>query len=31
VDRLVREGFFESLFGPGIKVEEARKAEQAFR
>jgi ABC-type nitrate/sulfonate/bicarbonate transport system substrate-binding protein len=31
VDRLVREGFFESLFGPGIKAEEASKAEQAFR
>jgi len=31
VDRLVREGFFESLFGPGIKAEEMRKAEQAFR
>jgi len=25
VERLVREGFFEMLFGPGIKAEEARK------
>ncbi|MBV9508102.1 MAG: ABC transporter substrate-binding protein [Acidobacteriia bacterium] len=31
VDRLVREGFFEKLFGPGIKAEEDRKAKQAFR
>lgn len=31
VARLVREGFFESLFGPGIKEEEQRKAKQAFR
>ena len=36
VDRLVREGFFEKLFGPGIKDEEERKAsshstEAAFR
>lgn len=31
VDRLVREGFFEKLFGPGIKEEEERKAKQAFR
>jgi ABC-type nitrate/sulfonate/bicarbonate transport system substrate-binding protein len=31
VDRLVREGFFESLFGPGIKDEEERKAKLAFR
>ena len=26
VDRLVREGFFEKLFGPGIKEEEDRKS-----
>jgi ABC-type nitrate/sulfonate/bicarbonate transport system substrate-binding protein len=31
VDRLVREGFFERLFGPGIKDEEERKAKLAFR
>jgi ABC-type nitrate/sulfonate/bicarbonate transport system substrate-binding protein len=31
VDRMVREGFFEKLFGPGIKAEEERKARQAFR
>ena len=31
VDRLVREGFFEKLFGPGIKSEEDRKARLAFR
>jgi ABC-type nitrate/sulfonate/bicarbonate transport system substrate-binding protein len=31
MDRLVREGFFEQLFGPGIKAEEERKAKLAFR
>ena len=31
VDRLVREGFFEKLFGPAIKEEEDRKAKLAFR
>lgn len=31
VDRLVREGFFEQLFGPGIKAEEQSKARLAFR
>jgi ABC-type nitrate/sulfonate/bicarbonate transport system substrate-binding protein len=31
VDRLVKEGFFEKLFGPGIKVEQERKAKIAFR
>jgi ABC-type nitrate/sulfonate/bicarbonate transport system substrate-binding protein len=31
VDRLVREGFFEKLFGPEIKAEEERKAKLAFR
>jgi ABC-type nitrate/sulfonate/bicarbonate transport system substrate-binding protein len=30
VERLVKEGFFEQLFGPGIKEEEKRKAAQAF-
>lgn len=31
VERLVREGFFEKLFGPGIKEEEERKSRLAFR
>jgi ABC-type nitrate/sulfonate/bicarbonate transport system substrate-binding protein len=31
VDRLVKEGFFEKLFGPGVKAEEARKAKLAFK
>lgn len=31
VDRLVREGFFEKLFGPSVKEEEERKAKSAFR
>jgi ABC-type nitrate/sulfonate/bicarbonate transport system substrate-binding protein len=31
VERLVKEGFFEKLFGPGIKAEEERKAKLAFR
>jgi ABC-type nitrate/sulfonate/bicarbonate transport system substrate-binding protein len=31
VDRLVKEGFFQRLFGPGIKAEEERKATLAFR
>jgi len=31
VARLVKEGFFEKLFGPGIKEEEDRKAKLAFR
>jgi hypothetical protein len=31
VVRLVREGFFEKLFGPGIRDEEERKAKLAFR
>jgi ABC-type nitrate/sulfonate/bicarbonate transport system substrate-binding protein len=31
VDRLVREGFFEKLFGPGIKEEQDRKSKQALR
>ncbi len=31
VERLVKEGFFEQLFGPSIKVEEEKKAKAAFR
>jgi len=31
VERLVKEGFFEKLFGPGIKAEQERKAKIAFR
>ena len=31
VDRLVREGFFEKLFGSDIKAEEDRKSKLAFR
>ncbi len=31
VARLVKEGFFEKLFGPGIKEEEDRKAKLALR
>jgi ABC-type nitrate/sulfonate/bicarbonate transport system substrate-binding protein len=31
VARLVKEGFFENLFGPGIKAEEVQKAKLAFR
>src|SRR5215468_4038057 len=31
VDRLVKEGFFEKLFGPGIKAEQERKAKLALR
>jgi ABC-type nitrate/sulfonate/bicarbonate transport system substrate-binding protein len=31
VDRLVKEGYFEKLFGPGIKAEEERKSKVAFR
>ena len=31
VERLVREEYFEKLFGPGIKDEEERKAKSAFR
>jgi ABC-type nitrate/sulfonate/bicarbonate transport system substrate-binding protein len=31
VDRLVKQGYFEQLFGPGIKGEEERKATLAFR
>jgi ABC-type nitrate/sulfonate/bicarbonate transport system substrate-binding protein len=31
VDRLVKEGYFEKLFGAGIKAEEERKSKLAFR
>ena len=31
VDRLVKEGFFEKLFGPSVKVEQERKAKLAVR
>jgi ABC-type nitrate/sulfonate/bicarbonate transport system substrate-binding protein len=31
VGRLVKEGFFEKLFGPGIKAEQDRKARLAFK
>ena len=31
VSRLVNEGFFEKLFGPGIKAEQDRKARLAFK
>jgi ABC-type nitrate/sulfonate/bicarbonate transport system substrate-binding protein len=31
VDRIVKEGFFEKLFGPEVKAEEQRKAKLAFR
>jgi ABC-type nitrate/sulfonate/bicarbonate transport system substrate-binding protein len=31
VERLVKQGFFEQLFGPGIKEEEEKKAKIAFR
>jgi ABC-type nitrate/sulfonate/bicarbonate transport system substrate-binding protein len=31
IDRLVKDGFFEKLFGPGIKAEIERKSKLAFR
>ena len=31
VDRLVKEGFFEKTFGPGIKSEQDKKSKAAFR
>jgi ABC-type nitrate/sulfonate/bicarbonate transport system substrate-binding protein len=31
VDRLVKEGFFEKVFGPGIAAEQERKAKLAYR
>lgn len=31
IDRLVKEGYFQQLFGPGVRQEEERKAKLAFR
>lgn len=31
VDRLAKEGYFENLFGPGMKAEEQRKSKLAYR
>jgi ABC-type nitrate/sulfonate/bicarbonate transport system substrate-binding protein len=31
VDRLVKEGFFEKTFGPGIKAEQEKKSKAAYR
>jgi hypothetical protein len=31
VSRLVKEGFFQKLFGPGIRAEEDRKTRVAFK
>jgi ABC-type nitrate/sulfonate/bicarbonate transport system substrate-binding protein len=31
IDRLVKEGFFQQVFGPGVKTEEQSKAKLAFR
>ena len=31
VARLVKEGFFQKLFGPGVKAEEDRKSKLAFK
>jgi ABC-type nitrate/sulfonate/bicarbonate transport system substrate-binding protein len=31
VDRLVKEGFFEKTFGPGVKSEEEKKSKAAYR
>jgi ABC-type nitrate/sulfonate/bicarbonate transport system substrate-binding protein len=31
VDRLVKEGFFEKTFGPGVKAEEDKKSKAAYR
>jgi ABC-type nitrate/sulfonate/bicarbonate transport system substrate-binding protein len=31
IDRLVKEGFFQQVFGPGVKAEEQSKAKLAFR
>jgi hypothetical protein len=31
VARLVKEGYFQKLFGPGVKAEEDRKSKIAFR
>jgi hypothetical protein len=31
VDKLVKEGFFQQVFGPGVKAEEQKKSAEAFR
>jgi hypothetical protein len=31
VERLVKEGFFQKLFGPGVRAEEQSKATAAFQ
>jgi hypothetical protein len=31
VERLVKEGYFEKLFGPSVKAEQDRKAKLAYR
>jgi hypothetical protein len=31
VNRLVKDGYFQQLFGPGIKAEEDRRGRDAFR
>jgi hypothetical protein len=31
VARLVKEGYFQSVFGAGVKTEEQKKASQAFK
>jgi hypothetical protein len=31
LDRIVKEGFFEKLYGPGIKAEIDLKTKQAYR
>src|SRR5262249_37090560 len=31
IDRMVREGFFESVFGPGIRGEQDKRSSLAFR
>jgi len=31
VARLVKEGYFQSVFGPGVKAEEQKKASEAFK
>jgi hypothetical protein len=31
IDKLVKEGFFEKLFGPGIRAEIERKSKMAVR
>jgi hypothetical protein len=31
IDRLMKEGFFEKTYGPGIKAEEEKKSKLAYR